>query len=62
MTFELECDAIGIGIGGVLLQEGKLISYFSEKLSGHSVNYSTYDKRIVCFSTRFRDLATLSLA
>jgi hypothetical protein len=29
-TFELECDSSGIGIGGVLLQEGKLIAYFSE--------------------------------
>jgi hypothetical protein len=45
-TFELECDTSGIRIGGVLLQEGKLIAYFSEKLSGHSLNYSTYDKEL----------------
>jgi hypothetical protein len=45
-TFELECDASGIGIDGVLLQEGKPITYFSEKLSGHSLNYSTYDKEL----------------
>jgi hypothetical protein len=45
-TFELECDASGIGLGGILLQDGKPVSYFSEKLSGPVLNYSTYDKKL----------------
>nr|KYP73910.1 Retrovirus-related Pol polyprotein from transposon 17.6 [Cajanus cajan] len=45
-TFELECDAFGIGIGVVLLQGGHTISYFSEKLKGSSLNYPTYDKEL----------------
>jgi len=42
--FEVDCDARGVSIGAILMQNQCPINYFSEKLNGSRKNYSTYDK------------------
>ena len=41
--FDVFCDTSGIGLGCMLMQEGRVIAYASRQLRKHEVNYPTHD-------------------
>jgi microcompartment protein CcmK/EutM len=41
--FDVYCDASGTGLGSVLMQEGRVISYSSRQLRRHEEHYPTHD-------------------
>jgi hypothetical protein len=44
--FDVYCDASGTGLGGVLMQEGQVISYSSRQLRPHEEHYPTHDLEV----------------
>jgi hypothetical protein len=42
-SFDVYCDASDTGLGGVLMQEGRVISYSSRQLRRHEEHYPTHD-------------------
>jgi hypothetical protein len=45
--FDIYCDASGIGLGCVLMQEGRLIAYASRQLRRHEEHYLAHDFELV---------------
>jgi hypothetical protein len=46
-TFDIYCDASRQGLGCVLMQDGKVVSYTSHQLRKHEANYPTHDLKLV---------------
>jgi hypothetical protein len=45
--FDVYCDAFGMGIGGVLMQDGRAIAYASCQLRRHEEHYPTHDLELL---------------
>ena len=46
-SFSIYCDASRQGLGGVLMQEGRVVAYASRQLRKHELNYLTHDLELV---------------
>ena len=46
-NFQVYCDASCLGLGGVLMQDGRVVSYASHHLRPHELNYATHDLELV---------------
>jgi hypothetical protein len=42
-SFDVYCDASGTGLGGVLMQDSRIIAYSSRQLCPHEEHYPTHD-------------------
>jgi hypothetical protein len=46
-SFDVYCDASGIGIGGILMQDDRAIVYASRQLQQHDEHYPTHDLELL---------------
>lgn len=53
--FLIECDASGIGIGAILMQGSRQITFLSKALKGKALHMSTYEKELFALVTTIQN-------
>jgi hypothetical protein len=51
--FDVYCDASGTSLGGLLMQQGRVISYSSMQLRSHEEHYPTHDLELAVVVIRY---------